>query len=161
VDNLWITGHQLTWTKDFGKVTAWHLVPKGKKMEDKYSHILPWNRPRNYVGASWDGYYAAPVGQSRDSDTVERSNWEAQIERIPESDTVIIVRESHWAVGWVEWLAIHESDTMALAEAEAIGEELEEYPILDEDRWSELELEESDWAEEEEEDEDWEEDEDE
>jgi hypothetical protein len=33
VDNLWITGHQLTRLKDFGKVTTWHLVPKGKKME--------------------------------------------------------------------------------------------------------------------------------
>lgn len=27
-----------------------------------------------------------------------------------ESETVRVVRESHWAVGWVEWIAIHESD---------------------------------------------------
>jgi hypothetical protein len=123
-------------------------------MEGKYSQIRKWTRPDNYIGAEWGGYYAAPVGQSRESDTVERSNWEAQCERIPESDTVIIVRENHWAVGWVEWLAIHESDTVALAEAEAIGEELEDYPILDEDRWSELELEENPEEEEEEEDDD-------
>ena len=121
---------------------------------ETFKHISKWTMPKNYMGAEWHGYYAAPVGRSRDSDTVERSNWDAQSERIPESETVIIVRESHWAVGWVEWMAIHESDKTALAEAEKIGEELEDYPILDEDRWSELEFEENPPEEEEEEDED-------
>ena len=112
-------------------------------METAYKWIKPWKRMNNYMGAEWEGYYAAPVGQSRDSDTVERSNWAAQIQAIPESDTVIIVRESHWAVGWVEWLAIHESDTTALQEAESIGNRLDTYPILDEDAWSELEFQEN------------------
>ena len=35
-----------------------------------------------------------------------------------ESETVIVVRESHWAVGWVEWIKIHELDTTALAIAD-------------------------------------------
>lgn len=108
-----------------------------------FKHITPWTLPRHYMGKTWEGYYVAPVGQSRDSDTVERSNWEEQLERIPESDTVIIVRERHWAVGWVEWVAIHESDTAALQAAEAIGEDLEDYPILNEDAWSALEFEEN------------------
>ena len=112
-------------------------------MKTDYKHIKPWKHPSNYMGATWEGYYAAPVGQSRDSDTVERSNWAAQLEAIPESETVIIVRENHWAVGWVEWLAIHESDTKALQEAESIGDRLDTYPILDEDAWSELEFQEN------------------
>ena len=112
-------------------------------MEDSYKWVQPWKRMSNYIGKDWTGWYAAPVGQSRDSDTVERSNWAAQLERIPESDTVQIVRENHWAVGWVEWLAIRADDKPALDEAESIGDDLDRYPILDEDAWSELEFEEN------------------
>ena len=109
--------------------------------ETKLNHVTPWKRPDNYIGKDWTGWLAAPVGCSRDSDNVERSNWDAQLERIPESDTVQVVRERHWAVGWVQWLAIRPEDAAAVAEAEKIGDELEDYPILDEDKWSELEAE--------------------
>ena len=107
--------------------------------ESILKHVQPWKHPSNYMGKEWTGWLVAPVGCSRDSDNVERSNWDAQIERIPESETVQVVRERHWAVGWVEWLAIRPENTAAVAEAEKIGDELEEYPILDEDRYSELE----------------------
>jgi len=113
----------------------------GEEGDGGFRHLERWKTPRYYSGESWDGWYAAPVGRSRDSDTVERSNWEVQLERIPESETVQVVREGHWAVGWVEWLAIHESDRGALGEAEKIGEELENYPMLDEDHHSQLEWE--------------------
>lgn len=111
----------------------------GEEGEGGFRHLKRWRTPSNYSGASWDGWYAAPVGRSRDSDTVESSNWEVQLERIPESETVQVVREGHWAVGWVEWLAIHESDRGALEEAEMVGDELEGYPILDEEHHSQLE----------------------
>lgn len=111
----------------------------GEEGEGGFRHLRRWRTPRYYHGESWDGWYAAPVGHSRDSDTVESSNWQVQLERIPESETVQVVSENHWAVGWVEWLAIHESDRGALAEAERVGDELENYPILDEDHHSQLE----------------------
>jgi hypothetical protein len=50
------------------------------------------------------------------------------------------VRESHWACGWVEWIAIHESNTGAISEAESMAEEMEGYPVLDETHWSEMEF---------------------
>jgi len=104
-----------------------------------FRHLKRWRTPSNYFGAEWDGWYAAPVRRHRDSEILDNSNWEVQLERIPESETVQAVTESHFAVGWVEWLAIHESDRGALAEAEKIGEQLENYPILDEDHYSQLE----------------------
>jgi hypothetical protein len=107
--------------------------------EKQFRHLKRWKTPRNYYGESWEGWWAAPVGRSRDSNILEESNWIVQLERIPESETVQVVRESHWAAGWVEWLAIHESDRGALAEAEEVGNKLENYPILDEDHYLELE----------------------
>ena len=110
------------------------------------AELRKWTMPQYYSGARWDGYLVAPCTQNRDSDTVERSNWDAQLERIPESEdgeSVVVVRENHWAVGWVEWLAILPTATQAVEEASKIVDELENYSILDEDRWSELEFEEN------------------
>ena len=84
------------------------------------------------------------LGQHRDSDSLTRSNFTCGLEAIGgESDTVEVVRESHWAVGWVEWIAIHQDDAAALEKADAIKERLEDYPVVDEDAWSTLEWEES------------------
>jgi hypothetical protein len=117
--------------------------------------LREWKLPQYYSGARWDGYLVAPCTRNRDSDTVERSNWDAQLERIPaDGEGVTIVRENHWAVGWVEWLAILPTASVAVAEAEKIADELESYPILDEDAWSELEFEENPEDEDEDEDED-------
>lgn len=114
-----------------------------------YKHIERWAMPRNYFGAHWAEYYSAGVGQSRDSDTLERSNFAAMLKLLGgESETVIVVRESHWAVGWVEWLAIHQDDEVALAIADDAAARLEDYAILDEDDLSEREQEDADetWA---------------
>lgn len=99
-----------------------------------------WELPRHYAGAQWPDYYSAGVGQSRDSDCLERSNFAAMLGLLGgESDSVIVVRESHWAVGWIEWIAIHESDHAALQVADETMGRLEDYPVIDEDDWSERE----------------------
>jgi hypothetical protein len=103
-------------------------------------HLKRWARPQSYIGANWEEYYSAGVGQSRDSDCLEQSNFAVMLAELGgESVTVIVVRESHWAVGWVEWIAIHESDTTAIATADAARERLANYPILDEDDFGERE----------------------
>ncbi|WMT71325.1 hypothetical protein [Bradyrhizobium sp. Ash2021] len=80
-----------------------------------------WTMPPNYFGAVWPAYYSSGVGQSRDSVALERSNFTSMLRDLGgESETVIVVRESHWLVGWVEWIAIHESDDKALAIADDI-----------------------------------------
>jgi hypothetical protein len=97
-------------------------------------HLKRWERPKDYFGASWADYYSAGVGQSRDSDCLEQSNFAVILRALGgESETVMVVRESHWAVGWVEWIAIAESDAAALGIADAQCGRLECYPVLDED----------------------------
>lgn len=123
-----------------------------------------WTHPPNYAGAHWDHFYSAGFGQSRDSAAFERVNFDTVKRALaplstncPDcgkghgmasdkcatcndfDQTVIVVRESHWAVGWIEWIAIHESNTAALAEARELCESANDYPSLDADRLSEVE----------------------
>jgi hypothetical protein len=54
-------------------------------------------------------------------------------------DSVTDTRANHWAVGWVETVYIHESNTAALNIAEEIMRGLgENYPLYDEEDHSEL-----------------------
>ena len=107
-----------------------------------------WTRPECYIGATWEGWYVF-LGQHRDSDCLTRSNFQCGFERLKplstdleseEMPSVQIVSENHWACGWVEWIAIHESNAPAIAEAEAMLESMDGYPVLDETHWSEMEF---------------------
>lgn len=103
-------------------------------------HLKRWTRPDHYAGAVWPAYYSAGVGQSRDSDALERSNFTCMLRELGgESETVTIVRESHWLVGWVEWIAIHQDDEKSLRIADDIASDLEAYPVIDDDHYSHLE----------------------
>ena len=105
------------------------------------TELKKWTLPQYYIGASWPDYYVG-LRQCRDSDALDRSNFRSFLAAIGgESETVHIVRESHWAVGWIEWVAIHESDTKALDCAREIMDALDNYPVVDESDWSELEWE--------------------
>jgi hypothetical protein len=96
-------------------------------------YLNRWKINRDYAGAKWPDYYSA-AGRHRDSDILTESNFASIVRAVGgESNTVRIVRESHWAVGWVEWLAVHESDAAALRAADRCAELLESYPVLDED----------------------------
>jgi hypothetical protein len=98
-----------------------------------------WTRPANYIGPDWPDYYAF-LGQHRGSDSVTRSNFERGLALIGgESATVRIVRERCSMAGWVEWIAIHESDTVARDKAQSILDRLDGYPVVDDDHLSELE----------------------
>jgi len=100
-----------------------------------------WRRADNYAGETFEDYYVI-VGRSRDSNILEEANFEAALERLGGEDdvNVVIARASHWAVGWVESLLV--SDTAPdeiLEEAEQILEDLQAYPILDEEIYVEKE----------------------
>lgn len=109
-----------------------------------------WTMPRHYFGQEWDGYYVS-LGQTRDSDSVERSNFRTAWERLNElpgsedargDEKLLIVRERHWACGWVEWIAIHESLSEHVTLGNAIDSRISDYPVLSEDDLSRLEFEE-------------------
>lgn len=109
------------------------------------SKLKRWEHPDHYHGASWPDYFRAGVGRSRDSDALERSNFSSMLAALGgESETVLVVHEGHWAVGWVEWIAIHETNQTAIDIAEKILEKLEDYPVIDEEHFSELEHDEAD-----------------
>lgn len=103
-------------------------------------HLKRWTMPEHYAGEVWPAYYSAGIGQSRDSDALERSNFACMLAALGgETDTVAVVRERHWAVGWVDWIAIHQDDEKALAEADEIVAALSDYPVIDEMHYSDLE----------------------
>lgn len=113
-------------------------------------NLSRWKLPPSYVGARWPEYYVAPVTRNRDSDILTESNWDAQWKALSalakdtpdgEETSPCIVSENHWAVGWVEWVAIHESNAEALKEADELAASLESYPILDEEEHSNREWE--------------------
>lgn len=110
-----------------------------------------WTTPDSYAGFNPEGHIVV-VTRTRDSDALDRSNWQAARERlakaagldtIPADDSAQPVydwRASHWACGWIEYLMVRpDAPEAVLAEAQAIADELADYPILDEDAFSELE----------------------
>lgn len=98
--------------------------------------------PNSYWGERGD--WLAVLGQSRDSDTIERSNFRVAVARLESinPDCYAVESESHCLVGWVETLLVDPTNAAAVAEAEAIRDSLAQYPILCEDDLSELETEE-------------------
>lgn len=111
------------------------------------TNLKRWVLP-DYFGELWPNYYVF-LGQHRDSDCLTRSNFISGLEAIGgESETVAVVRESHCAVGWVEWIAIHQDDEEALKIANEIASALDNYPVLDDDHYCQIESEEADeiWA---------------
>jgi hypothetical protein len=110
----------------------------------EYRAIERWTRPSDFGTYVDDWFYTNKafvfLSRHRDSDLLTESNFECGLAAVGgESDTVQIVREGHWAVGWVEWIAIHESDIKALSEADDILCALSDYPVVNEDDWSERE----------------------
>jgi len=101
------------------------------------------------MGTTWEGRYSSGVGQSRDSDTLERSNFAVmvrELEKIEEPEDWpydeqpwMIVRETHWAIGWIEWIAIHQGSAGHLQLADALASSLADYPILDAMHFAEVE----------------------
>lgn len=107
-------------------------------------HIQRYTRPRDFADFGdipRNEYYVA-YGQHRDSDCLTRSNFRSILKALDgESETVLVIRDSHWAVGWVEAIYIHESDEQRLEVADHLLAKLADYPVVDEDDWSELEYE--------------------
>ena len=102
-----------------------------------------WTMPDSYFGAEWPEYFVF-LSQCRDSDALTRSNFECGLRALGgESDSVLVVRERHWAVGWVEWIAIHEANAEAILAADEMSCALSDYPVLDESHFSELEWDEA------------------
>lgn len=122
------------------------------------THLRPWSHPAHYLGATWNGWYAF-LGQTRDSDCLTRSNFRVAFKAVHNASVafdseaydagdelggVVIVRENHYLCGWVEWIAIHESNHAALEKADDMVDKIENcHPVLCENDFSTLEDEEA------------------
>lgn len=125
-------------------MTSFKLVPT-----KRFEHLVRWTYPDNYAGETFKEYYRTGIGQSRDSGALEKSNFESMLRELGgETETVVVQHSGHWAVGWVETILIHESDTQKLELANEIMSDFKNYPVIDEDHFCETEREEfSEYAE--------------
>lgn len=102
-------------------------------------------RPENfaYFGNLDLDVWGSVIGVHRDSDALERSNFAVISEdlstRFPEDTT--IERSSHWLVGWSEELKLNTDNPQALEAAYEWHQALEQYPVADEEHFSQTEME--------------------
>ena len=121
-----------------------------------------WEHPSDYGGFS-PLNDAVIAGQSRDSDCLERSNYETifahlkgveeqladqdpdmyeQAYALNDGDLFIYdYRAGHWAVGWIETMLMsqHAPDDLQMAVVEVLSV-MADYPVFDESHFSELEF---------------------
>ena len=109
-------------------------------------NLKRWTRPECFI--KWADHWAYTdecfvfLGRHRESDLLTEVNFRVALDALGgESDTVQIIREGHSLVGWIEWIAIHESDSEALRKADDIVAALSDYPVLSESALSEAEIE--------------------
>lgn len=98
--------------------------------------------PNSYYG-DYPNWYVF-LGRSRDSDILEESNFQCALELLGgenEDTGVVIERAGHFAVGWVEHIAIDSTNADKVAIAENILDRLENYPVLDEEDYCRREME--------------------
>lgn len=95
--------------------------------------------PRGISLPDQQNWLVLPCGQNRDSNALDRSNFECALEELGgESDAVEIHRFGHWACGWFEIIIVDPASEKA-AIAFEIEAALENYPVLNEEHFSELE----------------------
>ena len=83
---------------------------------------------------SIDNWYVAPVIKTRDSKIFDEVNFEAVLELLGgESEKVEIHSFRHWACGWYELILVHPD---LKTDLETIEKSLDNYPLLDEDEYS-------------------------
>jgi hypothetical protein len=111
----------------------------------KRALLRRWERPDNYIGPNFPEYFVG-LGRSRDSDTLENCNFDVLLERLggEDDDAVLVVRDSHWAVGWVEQILVHQDFPEKLGILAKALADLENYPVLDDDAFSQAEMDEAD-----------------
>ena len=112
-----------------------------------------WTHPKDYGGFSPDGDFCI-LSQNRDSSLIDRHNWQTACEQLhaeayddgrygelaDDRPMVYHWRAGHWACGWVEYLMVRaDAPDNIKNEAGEILCSLAEYPVLDEDSFSEAE----------------------
>lgn len=108
-------------------------------MPKEYRNFKPTAFDHHYNIENRENWLLVPVSQNRDSDTLEKCNFESALKILGgESETVEVHRFGHWGPGWFEIILV---DPSRLNDVEEIESALESYPVLDEEAYSEAEFE--------------------
>lgn len=94
----------------------------------------------NFLGddSDYQDWYVV-LGQHRDSNALERSNFKVGLAMLGgESNNVRVERYDHWAFGWAEMIYVRPKSE-AYDKAVDIVKRLKQYPVSDEQVYSELE----------------------
>lgn len=98
-------------------------------------------------------WFVLPVTRNRDSEALERSNWESSVSWLDTLDDTLDEPAyethsfNHWGCGWFEIILINPNRDDACKVACEIVSSLEDYPVLDDELFSTMEWEEfEDWA---------------
>ena len=102
--------------------------------------LHPFEPGETYFGDTLDPSWQVSIYQSSMGDVLEECNFAVFLERLGGlSDTVKVHRVGFSGDGWYEFVAIHDSNAEALKKAEEMLDQLKDYPILDEDRFTQAE----------------------
>ena len=108
-------------------------------------HFMYWGEYEDFDRWAHPGF----GGQHRDSDTLDKSNHAVITEHMEKliPDGFIVERSSNWLVGWSEGIRIDTANLYACAVALYWQRKLEDYPVADEDHYSQMQAEEreEDW----------------
>jgi hypothetical protein len=110
-------------------------------MLQRYREWSPTSFDRAGLNGEQNGiadYLVMPTMRSRDSEAIELSNFEVALDRLGgESEKVQVHQFGHWACGWFEIILVHPDRAPV---AQNIVDELESYPVLDDDHHSQTEF---------------------
>lgn len=123
-------------------------------MSQKYNYLEKWYKAENYIGDDHSDSYIV-VGKSRDSDLLDQVNFDSALEELEsfenshiKGDHHFVIRNNHWAVGWIEYILItpcedcdESFDELCDWVDDNISQTICESGILDEDKFSEKEFE--------------------
>lgn len=111
-------------------------------------HLKKWQMPKSdYGGDDMSAFYQV-LGHTRDSETLEESNWIGFLRDHPENfdeetnKGILVARFGHWGCGWFELILVHETDFELLKEMDELREALDDYPVYDDELFSQMEMDE-------------------
>ena len=103
-----------------------------KTLQEMFDKQRKSGQPLSYFGEHGDWFQF--LSQHRDSECIQVSNFRVALKELggEEGGNVYIERMRHWACGWLEFLLVNPACPEAVAKAEEMLSDLEEYPVLDE-----------------------------
>lgn len=110
---------------------------------EKYKNFQPTRFDSKGLSGEYHGiseFWVAPCSQHRDSECLDRANFDGLLKALGgESKSVQVHRFGHWANGWFELILISPKAIKKVKIAEEIEQGLENYPVVDDDLYSEYE----------------------